>query len=134
MRYHFTPLRMFIIEKIKEDDYLGFYNYEIDIRELLLYPPFSKIINIGLSSKYEKYLEDFSKYFYNDIKYDRIEIYGPMKSLVYKVKDRYRYNIFIKGDKKEINKFKKILKLKLKNYENEDKVRIVVDVDPINLI
>ena len=54
--------------------------------------------------------------------------------MVYKVKDRYRYNIFIKGSIKEINNFKKKLKLKITNYEKNDKIRIVIDIDPINLI
>lgn len=57
-----------------------------------------------------------------------------MRSMVYKVKDRYRYNIFIKGSIKEINNFKKKLKLKITNYEKNDKIRIVIDIDPINLI
>lgn len=98
------------------------------------YPPFSKTINIGISSKYEKYLENFVQDFYRDIKYDGVELYGPMRSMVYKVKDRYRYNIFIKGSIKEINNFKKKLKLKITNYEKNDKIRIVIDIDPINLI
>ena len=123
-----------VFQKIVTNDYEEFYNYEIGIRELLGYPPFGKVINIGISSRYEKYLEKFVKDFYDDIKYDRIEMFGPMQSLVYKVKDRFRYNIFIKGSKKEINYFKKYLKIKLTKYEKNDKIRIVVDIDPINLI
>ena len=123
-----------VLKKIVDDDYEGFYNYEIGIREILGYPPFGKVINIGISSKNEKYLETFVKEFYNDIKYDKIDMFMPHRSLVYKVKDRYRYNIFAKGSKKEINRFKSILKRKLGKYENNQKVRIVVDVDPINLI
>lgn len=123
-----------VFKRVKTNDYEGFYKEEIYNRELLEYPPFSKTINIGISSKYEKYLEEFVKDFFRDIKYENIEMYGPMRSMVYKVKDRFRYNIFIKGNIKEINIFKKKLKLKLTNYEKNDKIRIVVDVDPINLI
>lgn len=123
-----------VFKKVKTNDYEGFYKEEIYNRELLEYPPFSKTINIGISSKYEKYLEEFVKDFFRDIKYENVEMYGPMRSMVYKVKDRFRYNIFIKGNIKEINIFKKKLKLKLTNYEKNDKIRIVVDVDPINLI
>lgn len=123
-----------VFKRVKTNDYEGFYKEEIYNRELLEYPPFSKTINIGISSKYEKYLEEFVKDFFRDIKYENVEMYGPMRSMVYKVKDRFRYNIFIKGNIKEINIFKKKLKLKLTNYEKNDKIRIVVDVDPINLI
>ena len=123
-----------VFERVKNSDYEGFYDEEIKNREILTYPPFSKTINIGISSKYEEYVESFAKEFCKDIKYDGVEIYGPMRSMVYKVKDRYRHNIFVKGSLKEINNFKKILKLKITKYEKNDKIRIVVDVDPINLI
>lgn len=123
-----------VFKRVKTNDYEGFYKEEIYNRELLEYPPFSKTINIGISSKYEKYLEEFVKDFFRDMRYENVDMYGPMRSMVYKVKDRFRYNIFIKGNIKEINIFKKKLKLKLTNYEKNDKIRIVVDVDPINLI
>ena len=123
-----------VFQKILTNDYNEFYNYEIGIRELLQYPPFGKVINIGISSKYEKYLSEFVKDFYEDIQFEEVEMSRPMQSLVYKVKDRFRYNIFIKGTKEKINKFKKFLKIKLTKYEKNDKIRIVVDVDPINLI
>ncbi len=123
-----------VFKKVKNSDYESFYKEEIENRELLNYPPFSKTINIGISSKYEEYVEKFVKDFCKEIKSDEVEVYGPMRSMVYKVKDRYRHNIFIKGNMREISRFKKNLKLKLTKYEKNDKIRIVVDVDPINLI
>lgn len=123
----------YIIEKIQENSYINFYEKEIEKREILFYPPFSKIINIGISSNEEYGLEEYCHLVFKEIEYEKVELYGPMKSLVYKVKGRYRYNVFIKGDRREINEYKIFLKNKLKKIENK-KYRIVVDVDPINLI
>lgn len=123
----------YIIEKIQENSYINFYDKEIEKRELLFYPPFSKIINIGISSPEEQGLEEYCHQVFNEIENEKVELYGPMKSLVYKVKGRYRCNIFIKGDRKEINEYKIFLENRLKKVENK-KYRIVVDVDPINLI
>lgn len=123
----------YVIEKIQENSYVNFYEKEIEKREILSYPPFSRIINIGISSDREVGLEEYGKKVFNEIKDDTIEIYGPMKSLVYKVKGRYRCNIFIKGDRNSINNYKKTLEEKLKKIESKD-YRVVVDVDPINLI
>ncbi|MGL4785363.1 MAG: replication restart helicase PriA, partial [Cetobacterium sp.] len=36
----------YIIEKIQENSYINFYEKEIEKREILFYPPFSKVINI----------------------------------------------------------------------------------------
>ncbi|MGL4910080.1 MAG: replication restart helicase PriA, partial [Cetobacterium sp.] len=93
----------------------------------------SKIINIGISSEEEKGLEEYCYEVFKQIDSDFVELYGPMKSLVYKVKGRYRCNIFIKGDRNNINLYKKELEQKIKNIENK-KYRVVVDIDPINLI
>lgn len=123
----------YIIEKIQENSYINFYEKEIEKREILFYPPFSKIINIGISSNEENGLEEYCHLVFKEIEHEKVELYGPMKSLVYKVKGRYRCNIFIKGDRREINKYKIFLENKLKKIENK-KYRIVVDVDPINLI
>ncbi|MGL5126032.1 MAG: replication restart helicase PriA [Fusobacteriaceae bacterium] len=123
-----------ILEKVIEADYLNFYKYELEERRCLEYPPFSKMINIGISSSREIGLEEFCKNVYNSIVNDKVEIYGPMKSLVYKVKDRYRYNILIKGTRENVNRYKIFLEKQLENFKENKNFRIVVDVDPVNLI
>lgn len=123
----------YIIEKIQENSYVNFYEKEIEKREILFYPPFSKIINIGISSQEENGLEEYCHEVFKEIESENVELYGPMRSLVYKVKGRYRCNIFIKGSRENINSYKKLLEEKLKKIENK-KYRVIVDIDPINLI
>ncbi len=122
-----------VIKDSKEENYDLFYEKEISSRKVFSYPPFSKILNIGFSSEDEARLLDISKKFYDEIKSQDIELYGPMPSMVYKVQKRFRMNIFVKGSKKKIDKFKLFLKKKLNEF-NDTKVRIVVDIDPINMM
>ena len=122
-----------VIKDSKEENYDLFYEKEISSRKVFSYPPFSKILNIGFSSEDEAKLLDISKKFYDEIKSENIELYGPMPSMVYKVQKRFRMNIFAKGSKKKIDKFKLFLKRKLNEF-NDTKVRIVVDIDPINMM
>ena len=122
-----------VIKDSKEENYDLFYEKEISSRKVFSYPPFSKILNIGFSSEDEARLLDISKKFYDEIKSENIELYGPMPSMVYKVQKRFRMNIFAKGSKKKIDKFKLFLKKKLNEF-NDTKVRIVVDIDPVNLM
>ncbi|WP_320950106.1 primosomal protein N' [Fusobacterium sp.] len=122
-----------VIKDSKEENYDLFYEKEINSRKVFSYPPFSKILNIGFSSEDEARLLDISKKFYDEIKSQDIELYGPMPSMVYKVQKRFRMNIFAKGSKKKIDKFKLFLKKKLNEF-NDTKVRIVVDIDPINMM
>ena len=122
-----------VIKDSKEENYDLFYEKEINSRKVFSYPPFSKILNIGFSSEDEARLLDISKKFYDEIKSQDIELYGPMPSMVYKVQKRFRMNIFAKGSKKKIDRFKLFLKRKLNEF-NDTKVRIVVDIDPINMM
>ena len=122
-----------VIKDSKEENYDLFYEKEISSRKVFSYPPFSKILNIGFSSEDEARLLDISKKFYDEIKSQDVELYGPMPSMVYKVQKRFRMNIFAKGSKKKIDKFKLFLKKKLNEFNNT-KVRIVVDIDPINMM
>lgn len=123
----------YVMENIKNSDYEKFYEKEIKMRDILEYPPFSKTINIGFSHTDEKILEEVSNEFFHLIKRDYVMVFIPNKSLVYKVKDRYRKNIFIKGEKLKINYFKKELLNILEKFDSRG-CRIVIDVDPINLI
>ena len=122
-----------VIKDSKEENYNLFYEKEINSRKVFSYPPFSKILNIGFSSEDEIRLLELSKRFYDEIKSQDIELYGPMPSMVYKVQKRFRMNIFVKGSKKKIDKFKLFLKKKLNEF-NDTKVRIIVDIDPINMM
>ena len=122
-----------VIKDSKEENYNLFYEKEINSRKVFSYPPFSKILNIGFSSEDEAKVLEIARKFYDEIKSQDIELYGPMPSMVYKVQKRFRMNIFAKGSKKKIDRFKLFLKRKLNEF-NDTKVRIVVDIDPINMM
>ena len=122
-----------VIKDSKEENYNLFYEKEISSRKVFSYPPFSKILNIGFSSEDEVKVLEIARKFYDEIKSQDIELYGPMPSMVYKVQKRFRMNIFVKGSKKKIDKFKLFLKKKLNEF-NDTKVRIVIDIDPINMM
>lgn len=123
----------YVIEKILKNDYEGLYEIEIENRKIFAYPPFGRIINIVLSSLDEAYLIKEAKKFRELIAYEGINIYGPMPCAIARVKNRFRYQIFVKGNRKLINGFKKGLYEKIQLSKN-NKLRITIDVDPINLM
>ena len=57
----------YAIKRIIEDDYEGFYRDEIENRKILKYPPFSRIINIIISSLDESGLEEAALKYYDVI-------------------------------------------------------------------
>lgn len=123
----------YVIDKILKNDYEGLYDIEIENRRMLKYPPFGRIINIVLSSLDEEYLKVEAKKFRKEIGIDGIEIFGPMPCAISRIKNRYRYQIFVKGNRKKLGEFKKGLYEKIQRAKT-DKLRITIDVDPINLM
>ena len=123
----------YVIEKIINEDYVGLYDIEIENRRLLSYPPFTRIINIVLSSEDEHFLLEKAKIFKDMIKCEGVEIYGPIPCAIARIKNRYRYQIFVKGTRENIKTFKEGLYDKIQKYKS-NKLRITIDVDPINLL
>ena len=85
------------------NDYNGFYNEEIKIRESMNYPPFKEIININLSCEKEELLirtikslgirmQEFIK------EHEEISMLGPCPCAISKIKDMYRWQIILKGE------------------------------------
>ena len=64
----------YVMDKIMKNDYEGFYNTEIEGRKILGYPPFSKIINIGISSTKEDKLIKTAEKLFQAVKRDYIEV------------------------------------------------------------
>ncbi len=119
------------------NDYVGFYNEEIKIRELLNYPPFSEILCINLSSEDERnlikhiqYLADKIKIIFN--KSDKIEVLGPCPCGISKIKNYFRWQIIIKGNFTNEER-KKIRDLTYENI-NYKNIRVSIDLNPNSLL
>ncbi len=133
-----------VILKTVKNDYEGYYKDQLMFRQLFNYPPFGKIINIIFSSQNEENLENKVIKFYDillkniqnqNIKKNEI-ISKPFRAALHKINNRYRYQIFIKMERKDITRIKNVLKISINEYSNYNykDVRVSVDVDPINLM
>lgn len=133
------------IEMAKNHNFIGFYEKEIGLREAFGYPPFTNIINLVFSSKDEKQAMDISddifskliKAISKDFKdYDLQNILGPNPSLIYKVKDRFRYQIIVKCAHNELEIIKKIVK-KVCIIDRGKKFKdasINIDINPTSIL
>ncbi|MDO5088332.1 MAG: hypothetical protein Q4D53_00965 [Leptotrichiaceae bacterium] len=125
-----------------ENDYEGYFEKEMEIRKLLNYPPYGRLIIAILSSDDEKELEGKVKLFYNKIsdmaktkiRFQKNEfISEPFKAPIYKINGRFRYQIFIKFNRNNITKIKNIIKAVLNDYK-EKNIRVSIDVDPVSML
>ncbi len=122
------------INYAKNHDYVGFYNEEIKIRKKLKYPPYYFLALIKIGSKVYDVSLNESKKIFNYIKANSSQdmiILGPSTSNISKINNIYNFQIIIKYRNKE--KVKKMLNNLVLLEEDNNKISLNVDINPINL-
>ena len=125
-----------LIKAIVTSDYNLIYTNQMEAREKLFYPPFSKHIKILFTDINEKRLEEVTQQYYEYI-LNKLNLYAKIypiaKCLVYKASKRYRLNINLIYDRKNDKKVKSVLR-NILAARNKLITRILVDVDPLNML
>jgi primosomal protein N' (replication factor Y) len=124
-----------VIRKVIEHDYIGFYESEIMERKNFFYPPFYKIIAFTLKSKDEHILNDASQHFAQELRLIFKErVMGPEYPIIKKIQNNYLKVITLKIEKEASDK---MIKERLQqlidafySVPSFKSIRIVTDVDP----
>jgi primosomal protein N' (replication factor Y) len=124
------------IEMSTNHDYIGMYNREIGLRKRLDYPPFARLINLRIEGKEEKDVhaaaqELGAKAMRLCKKKSQPEVLGPAPAPLVRLRDKYRYQILVKGRELEsLHIMGHRLQKGITLFNNAGKVKIAVDIDP----
>ena len=124
----------YILKCVANHDYDKFYNYEMNIRRKLKYPPFYYLVSLKILAKdYEEAKEEATKVAnYLHKKLDKTSIIlGPTTSNMFKINNIYRFQVIIKY--RFDNYLKDTLKELDKIYLLNKKVRLEIDLNPLNI-
>lgn len=132
----------FVLQKVLMNDYKGFYENEIALREQYEYPPFVRLGLIELKDENEERVRAASKEFYDYlIKYAKgLKIAPPTEAVIYKIKGSYRFQIMIKSLRKIDPSGKQLRSAVLNSYiEFNQKsrfkdVKLIIDIDPQSVV
>lgn len=134
----------FTILTAKEQDFKAFYRKEIQHRRTLNYPPFSRIIQIGISGKdaekTKKYAQDLGVVCNRLRKksgsvYNSLEILGPIEASVKRISRQYRWHILVKGIAgSKLHQFVRLLFKDGQFKPGPGDVQVIIDVDPFNMM
>lgn len=114
----------YAIKTAAENNYLEFFNKEMDERNKFNYPPFVVILKINIASKDRRYgiskgQEIMIKInsILREYKYELIEMTGPTPSIIERINNWYRFDIILKHKDKNvlINIANKLRELKKDN-------------------
>lgn len=119
-----------VIEYAKNNDYNSLYNYEMNIRKILKYPPFFYLTIIKIASKsYEEASKEITKVKnYLDRSLKNTIILGPTTAPMFKINNIYRFQIILKY--KNYNDIKKCLEYLDDIYKSNRQVNIEIDNNP----
>jgi primosomal protein N' (replication factor Y) (superfamily II helicase) len=137
----FNPFH-FTIESALKMDYEGFCDKELESRKILQYPPFTRLLKFLVTGKNEEATCEGSRLLASICRHEaeglkqsgkHIAVLGPSPAAHVKLKNRFRWHIFIKTwSSSEMQYFVKTVLDSIKNESGLREVQITVDRDPTN--
>lgn len=125
-----------VINHILADNYLQFYQSQINEREQFHYPPFTRVIELTVVSKDVVVVNDIAQQLANQLKplFGGM-LLGPEFPLVAKIKDQYHKRILLKINREySPTQVRNLLKQEIDTlqYNNKSSLyRLQVDADPV---
>lgn len=118
-------------------NYEDFYKDSLLKRKILDYPPYSRMVRMLVRGANQSLVESVTKEICNDLKDNLIKgdkLVGPSPAVVYKVKNRYRYNLLIKVHKiANIQCYYRLVKDRFSKLK-KGSIDFIFDVDPYNFM
>ncbi len=132
-----------IIKLASEQDYNSFYESEIELRKMLLYPPFSDICMVAFSGNddnktriaandFFKVLTVTSKQEYQHLP---LKVFTPLPASVIKISGKYRYKFIMKCRfNSEFKDFMKNLLIRFSKSKSYNGITAFVDINPYSFL
>lgn len=118
-------------------DYKGFYEKEIELRDALVYPPFSRLVRFLVSSESEPQTIQACNQVHEliyDLCSGKASILGPTEALISKIRNRYRYHVVVKiPNSTESEALLEEIKTKFKTIPKSKSITITIDIDNVSL-
>lgn len=121
----------------QQHDYYSFYEKEIQVRSLMVYPPFCYMIRLLVSDYHAEGILELMQQAAADIvkQYPAIEVLGPSEAPVFLVRKRYRFHLIVKGNDLDLLRKAAEYGQTLMNLSRKSKtLRILIDVEPASVL
>lgn len=124
-------------EFLKRHDYFGFYRHEIEIRQQLRYPPFTRIVRLLVRGKDEEKVRTAIKTLADAIcneiqrKEFSIEVLGPSPAPLSKISNNFRWHLLLKTV--EMEHAREVIRTCRDAIGGSD-MYLEIDIDPYDLM
>jgi primosomal protein N' (replication factor Y) (superfamily II helicase) len=140
----------YAVSSALEQDFSKFARTEMELREVLFYPPYAKIVRVLFSHKNEEFLAaemikikpltgKILQFYCNpaqanksDGKSQSVRILGPVPAPVHRINDRFRYHLIVKTT--SVTELQHIVSYLISNMKISKSIKIDTDIDPASLL
>ncbi|PKO14249.1 primosomal protein N' [candidate division BRC1 bacterium HGW-BRC1-1] len=131
----------YAIQFAQNHDYLGFFEKELRVREVLRFPPHYRLISVlGSGTDAPRTAELFKEFARRarNASYamgDAVMVLGPAPAPIHRIDDEYRWRLLLRG--KDHRQLKQVIIKAIKRFEEvpgRTALRLTVDVDPQDLM
>lgn len=113
----------------------AFYNYELETRKILGFPPFSRLARLVFRSAKQTLAEKFAGDSVEILKKfcgKNTDIIGPAECPILKISQNFRYQVILRG--LDIRAMQLAISNLMYNYSHPASVYIEFDIDPVSLL
>nr|WP_321403335.1 primosomal protein N' [uncultured Desulfobacter sp.] len=129
----------FTIKAARSQDYFEFFNQETPFRKALMYPPFSRMVQLKISGKNAEKTRDHAQLVADILERfngqePKAQILGPIEAAIQKISSRFRWQILIKGPSS--GNISRMVSAMVRDpaIQKVKSVSIAIDVDPYSLL
>jgi primosomal protein N' (replication factor Y) len=132
----FTPYHP-AIQYARRHDYLGFYEQEIEFRQQLRYPPLTRAAMLTIRGRNEDKVRFSAEHLRGELAKSLVPvrdliIAGPAPAPLLRAQTMYRYQIMLRS--RAMARLAALLALALENCRLPADIRVIVDIDPVDLM
>ncbi len=126
----------YIFDFLKDHDYYGFYRYELSVRKMMDYPPFTRITRLLVRGRDQERVRESVYALKSEIEVEikkrnrDISLLGPAEAPIPKISSNYRYHLLLKS--RDIENVKEIVK-SVRNCISDGSY-LEIDVDPYDIL
>jgi primosomal protein N' (replication factor Y) len=130
-----------VIQYAKQQDFDGFYKYEMLVRERLGFPPFGELFRFIVSGKDEIRTRHFIRAATLNLQQQiedeglapYMEILGPASCMIGRIEDRYRFHVLVKS-KADGDQAHSLISRFFRSVTPPDEINFILDVEPQSLL
>lgn len=127
-----------VIKAIENNDIDEFIRLELMTREMVGFPPFSRLIAVIIMGKKEQEVQNYAEKTayhlgeYIKQTYSKVNIYGPAPALIFQIRGNFRFRILLSMPKNIL--VQKILAAYFSKFKTPYSITVRIDIDPINFM